>query len=179
MIDDGKKYAILKTILQSWDQTTGNYRSGFSDAEIARAVGLVEADIRIIRWETVGETLIEREKRKTRHQQAQEVVTTAAQNLDHLLKVVNDIAADAEGYSETWSQITTVADGLATTLKKMPDALEMLPSRSLELEAIAYTRLASLWLLLSDIKPTGQMRRSLLSIGSLIGWAPSESGTNG
>jgi hypothetical protein len=174
VISDAEKYAVVKRILQAWDQAVGDFRPGTNDAVIAKAVNLPEIEVRTVRWETVGDTRLEREKRTARDRHAQQVVRSAAQNLERILSVADTLLTEAEGRAETWSQIAIAADDLGSILRKMPGALHASPSESITLEAKAYKKLAVLWDALSSLDSVSKVRRQVLTIGNTIGWSPED-----
>jgi hypothetical protein len=145
-----------------------------NDAVIAQAVKVPEIEVRTVRWETVGDTRAEREKRAIRDRHAQQMVRSAAENLKCILGVADTLVAHAESCAETWSEIAVAAADLGSILRKMPGALHASPAESLALEAGAYRKLAALWDALSGLDSAAKARRHVLAIGNTIGWSPED-----
>jgi hypothetical protein len=175
MVNDAKKYEIIKQILAVWDQRLSAYKDNKSDAAIAKILGLAEIDVRTVRWETVGDTQLEKDRRNLRYNNAKVVVREVTKNFNQIKRIVDELSEDARNYAEIWSEIAEVSDDLGATIRDMPNALQDLPTKSIQLEEDAYKNLSTLWAALEKFQPAIEAKQKLRTIGRAIGWEPSDS----
>jgi hypothetical protein len=172
MINDTQKYDVAKRIFQAWNHKTQDFREGMDDASIAKEAGVLEIDVRTIRWETVGDTHSERARAQSadaKTRKALEDLAYGFQENDHNAEKLIGIAEEQQ---EVWREILSLTADLNSILAKLPDPRSADYGTIRAAESKAYRKFTSLWRnLTSSANATSEMLEEVAKIGEKVGWS--------